>query len=983
MISEQKQAYEATFEQVGGLAQDFEANKNYFLSSNYQEPEVRKDFIDKFFIALGWDVNHETQKNPFQQEVKVERGVIIGRSQRYADYAFYVAPNFRDPCFFTEAKKPFGDIVSADNCFQTIRYGWNANTLIAVLTDFEQFIILDCRYRPDIDTATAQVIQKYHYSHYHNSDKFAEIFYLFSHDAVADNSLEKYAEKLPKRRGKAVQRGLFKGGWQKVDESFLEELDGFREDLARNFKKHNPKLDGEMLTEVTHRTLDRLVFLRFLEDKLIETKNHVAEFGGKGNAWIEFIALCRRLNNVYNGVVFRKHDILDVSTFKVDETQFGDLCEELAHINSPYDFNSIPIHILGSIYERFLGKVIVATAKRAHVEEKPEVRKAGGIYYTPDYIVRYIVDNTVGKLIDGKTPAKIAKMHFADIACGSGSFLISIYDLLLRYHRDWYNENPEKAEKAGCMKRDDGYWHLSLKQRREILLTNIYGVDIDHQAVEVAQLSLYLKLLEEETTASARRYQLELRETLLPPLDKNIVCGNSLIDPEILEGYLFPPKEECKLNPMSFEDRFSEVMKQGGFDTVVGNPPYNATLSEEEVDWFRRHFESVIAGRADTAAMFIEKAYKLGAKRYGMLLPYRLVSRKRNHGPFQRWLVSKNNIEEILYLGLVQEIGVNDEFMVCILEPGHGKRHKANVSLDVTKEQLEARSFIRHQIPQKSWGPPDHTINIRGFMFDQSILEKMRLCSILMGEIAESKDGIVPHIREKLISDRQLDGRYKPFVGIASDYELQRYFLRHKSQYICYDINEARKWITDKAELRKVQLRDESIFLQSRKILTAQDSAMLKGTIDESKLYHSNSIHSTYLKPKAHDYRLEYLLALINSKLLNYYHSSLVLKGTDLHPQVLVTNLPKLPIRQINFFDARDKLRHEHLVGLVKQMLIAKQEDGRAETDKDKEYYESKCKTLDRQIDQIVYKLYGLDDDEIKIVEAKAPPEGRPQKSQK
>ncbi len=275
----ESQSLEASFKRVSNLAQDFEANKSFYLSPGYQEPEVRKDFIDKFLIALGWDVNHERQKNPFQQEVKVERTVKPGQSQRRADYAFYINPNFRDPCFFVEAKKPFGDVATADNCFQIVRYGWNANMLIAVLTDFEQFIVLDCRYRPDIDTATAQVIQKYHYSHYHNSDKFAEIFYLFSRDAVAANSLEKFAETLPKRRGKAVQRGLFKGGWQPVDESFLEELDGFRDDLARNFKNHNPKLDGEILTEVTHRTLDRLVFLRFLEDKLIETKNHVAELG--------------------------------------------------------------------------------------------------------------------------------------------------------------------------------------------------------------------------------------------------------------------------------------------------------------------------------------------------------------------------------------------------------------------------------------------------------------------------------------------------------------------------------------------------------------------------------------------------------------------------------------------------------------------------------------------------------------------------------
>jgi type I restriction-modification system DNA methylase subunit len=211
-------------------------------------------------------------------------------------------------------------------------------------------------------------------------------------------------------------------------------LDAHRDALAHIFKNHNPKLDGETLTEVTQRTLDRLVFIRFLEDKLIEPQYLVSKFGEHGSAWGDFIATSRRLDGIYNGIVFKKHDILDSRAFKVADDQFSDICGNICQINSPYDFNAIPIHILGSIYERFLGKVIVATGKRARVQEKPEVRKAGGVYYTPEYISRYIVENTVGKLIADKTPAQIAEMKFADIACGSGSFLLTMFDLLIRHH---------------------------------------------------------------------------------------------------------------------------------------------------------------------------------------------------------------------------------------------------------------------------------------------------------------------------------------------------------------------------------------------------------------------------------------------------------------------------------------------------------------------------------------------------------------------
>jgi adenine-specific DNA-methyltransferase len=188
-----------------------------------------------------------------------------------------------------------------------------------------------------------------------------------------------------------------------------------------------------------------LVFLRFLEDKQIEIPSLVDKFGSRGTPWEDFIAASRRLDGIYNGVVFKKHDILDAPTFRADEDAFADICERLSYINSAYNFDAIPIHILGSIYERFLGKVIVAADKRAEVIEKPEVRKAGGVYYTPEYIVRYIVENTVGELIEDKTPEQIAEMRFADISCGSGSFLLGVYDLLLRHHGNYYNANPKRA----------------------------------------------------------------------------------------------------------------------------------------------------------------------------------------------------------------------------------------------------------------------------------------------------------------------------------------------------------------------------------------------------------------------------------------------------------------------------------------------------------------------------------------------------------
>ncbi|MBK6986373.1 MAG: N-6 DNA methylase [Bacteroidetes bacterium] len=162
----------------------------------------------------------------------------------------------------------------------------------------------------------------------------------------------------------------------------------------------------------------------------------------------------------------------------------------------------MPVEVLGNAYEQFLGKVIrINKAHHAVIEEKPEVRKAGGVFYTPQYIVDYIVENTVGKLIAGKTPKEIEKIKIVDPACGSGSFLLGAFDYLLKYHQNYYHKNPPTA-KSGII---TPVGTISTAEKKKILLNNIYGVDLDANAVEVSKLSLLLKCMEGETEASIKQ----------------------------------------------------------------------------------------------------------------------------------------------------------------------------------------------------------------------------------------------------------------------------------------------------------------------------------------------------------------------------------------------------------------------------------------------------------------------------------------------
>ncbi|HQU93932.1 MAG TPA: N-6 DNA methylase, partial [Pyrinomonadaceae bacterium] len=607
--------FDESFAHVRDLTERFKANEAVYLSQKYIEQEVRDQFLNPFFEALGWDVYHKEHPNPYEREVKIEKSVMVGDRGKRADYAFFTRPNFFQARFLAEAKKPARNLENQGDCFQAIRYGWNSNTPIAVLTDFEQFLVLDSRSKPSVDKSLHLILEKFHYTQFADEEEFRRLYYLFSREAVADGSLEKFVTGLRKSK-KAKKEGATPAVGtvqiEPVGDTFLTDLDWHRENLAKAFKRANENLDGEELTEITQRTLDRLVFIRFLEDKLVEPSDIIDRFGKKsGNAWRDFADEMPRLNGIYNGIIFKPHAILDSPAFEPDEKVFRYTLGWLSHRNSSYDFNSIPIHILGSIYERFLGKTITVTDKRAKVEEKPEVRKAGGVYYTPEYIVNYIVENTIGKLISGKTPDEIAKMRFADIACGSGSFLLGMFDFLIRYHVDWYsgigrnlsgsegvsslveNATPSlpvgfppltaaarkkrraEALKAGLVREADGNLQLTLEHKRDILLNNIYGVDLDAQAVEVAQLSLYLKLLEEETAATVQPKLAGLREQLLPSLGKNIVHGNSLIDYDIMDGLGFDAFEHRKLYPMSFEQTFPKVFADGGFDAIVGNPPYD------------------------------------------------------------------------------------------------------------------------------------------------------------------------------------------------------------------------------------------------------------------------------------------------------------------------------------------------------------------------------------------------------------------------
>ncbi|MCX7044516.1 MAG: N-6 DNA methylase [Candidatus Sumerlaeota bacterium] len=641
----------------------------------------------------------------------------------------------------------------------------------------------------------------------------------------------------------------------------------------------------------------------------------------------------------------------------------------MAHVNSPYDFNAIPIHILGSIYERFLGKIIITTDHRARVEEKPAVRKAGGVYYTPEYIVRYIVENTVGKLIEGKSPAQIAGMRFADIACGSGSFLLGVYDVLLRYFRDWHNARPKDAAKAGCVQRNDGAWHLSLHQRREILINNIYGVDIDRQAVEVAQLSLYLKLLEEETTATARAHQLEFHETLLPPLNKNIVCGNSLIGTDILSGQLLEPVEEKKLNPMDFEQRFPEVMKRGGFDAIVGNPPWGVNLKVAERNYLIQ--KSVEVADFESSQYFLVRCNSLLNPRglLGAIVPNTFVLN----------VFAKKCRDRLLAFFALQSIldlsdgdvflGPSVRSLVTIFS--RNKREDCQIL------RLSSETNAAHQIHTVSQKELSDAETWKGFLAERTPQAELVIRLVQnkpsLADFFEARQGYIPYRTttltrrygaikaREIVKNRLWHGNKR--VDSTCQKELQgvdvgRFSLNWSGVWVQYG-----EWVSTHLPL--------TVFSGPRVLIreiTGRHPHALSATFTDEVFVHNPSVLAVL--PRYTSISPKFAVGILNSRLLSLVFSQVAPKAEKgLFPKIIITDAKRLPFPAMNLEDKATKVRHDRMVSLVDQMLSAKRHLAAAKSDGDKDFYGAKCAALDRQIDALVYELYGLTPEEIQIVE--------------
>ncbi len=938
------------------LIERFDRNIDAYKSGSYNETQVRREFIDPFFTLLGWDMDNTQGYAEAYKDVVHEDAIKIGGSTKAPDYCFRVGGTRK---FFLEAKKPQVNIKDdVSPAFQLRRYAWSGKLPLSILTDFEEFAVYDCRMRPvKTDKVTKGRTLYLNYKEY--PQRWEEIASVFSRDAVLKGSFDKYAESAKAKKGTA-----------EVDVSFLRDIESWRENLARNLALRNPNLTQRELNFAVQRIIDRIIFLRIGEDRGIENYGRLMALQNGSDVYQRLCGLFREADNRYNSGLFHFQEekgrpAPDQLTLNlaVDDKVLKDIFKSFYYPESPYEFSVLPADILGQVYEQFLGKVIRLTSgHRALVEDKPEVKKAGGVFYTPTYIVDYIVEQTVGKLLEGKKPGprgSASKIKILDPACGSGSFLIGAYQHLLDWHRDCYLKAGPQKHKKEIYQGQGREWRLTTAERKRILLNNIYGVDIDSQAVETTKLSLFLKVLEGESGETLTKQWKLLHERALPDLGNNIKCGNSLIGPDFYDGKqlgLFGEEERHRVNVFDWDAEFPEIMESGGFDVLIGNPPYGMVQDSIFLPYIESKFQT-IEGRYEIYELFIEKGLSLCPQKglLSFIVPNTLLTNLYTRN-LRRFLKENTHIKQIVNFGM--DVFSDPTVHTCILLL---ELHSSNNGKVYIRKQVLEKSALNgkfdYQVLQKELGNNENsTFDV--FLDPQlkSISDKMSSNSRLLGDLCYIRQCIKTGNDKEYVKciDKEPSDPWKPTLQGRG---MERYKIKRKDLYLKYGKWLARNW-------------KNKTFYETPKIAVRETGSIINATLDVENRYFLSSLYSVYFKEQNSISNLLYILGILNSRIATFFMHLIALGVTKgAFTKIRTNQLARLPIPKIAPSNPADKSRHERMVSLVDQMLELNKQFARSKTSHDQTVLKRQIDATDRQIDQLVYELYGLTKEEIKIVE--------------
>lgn len=798
---------------------------------------------------------------------------------------------------------------------------------------------------------------------------------------------------------------------EEITKAFYKDFKTLRVDLFNHIKEHNPSIDPKILLEKTQKLLDRMVFIFFCEDtnnllphgivKKVYNLGLESRERSDQRIWREFRNLFMDIDegrhdvlppiNAYNGGLFKPDEILEKLNIK------DDIWEKIVKI-SDYDFESdLNVNILGHIFEQSLSDIEQLKAELDRIEQYKSKRKKDGIFYTPEYITRYIVEQTVGKYLE-ENPDKLETIKILDPACGSGAFLNQAHSFL---KQEYQNRNVEKLLLARNNETLNIFEHINIAETdRSILLNNLYGVDLNEESTEITKLALWLK-------TAHRDYPLQ-------DLSENIKCGNSLIDDSEIAGD----------KAFKWNKEFKEIMDNGGFDVIIGNPPYVFTRGQEYSENLKKYFDNYLvrnnifqekkgkniqSGKLNLYSWFILKTIELLKDKsiLGFIIPNGIL-RTTTYDLVRKYILDNTKIIKIIDLGEGVFENVTASTVILILE-----KCKNNETRDANKIEILSNvkdlvnyDYTLYKIEQSSfYKNPSFTFNILINDNNLKINEKMEKNSIKLGSICKYISPGIDGNKDKYVIKKAINENYKPLL-FGKD--IDKYHINFNEHYILYD----RKLLN--------RAREESIY-SSEKIIMQRisgGSSPLTACIDRNKFYTFNSTNNIVLDINT-DYKLTFILALINSRLLNWYYSNNYSNKSNLTVNISKTFLEQLPIPQATP-EQQDSLaqKAEQMIELNKQLhqesklaldLIIAEYQPKKISQKLEKFYtlgdnlfleelkkqgvnmslsqkeelikwyneksgrlndiQNKINKTDEMIDQEIYSIYNLMDEEIKIIE--------------
>jgi len=1031
MIYTKEQAYAGITE----LVNTFKTNE---AQLNIEaEAQIENNFIRPLFRCLNWNTENEGLAIPDYE-------FVLQRTDRYGKRPDYILQLDGQHLLVIDAKQVKLDMHDPRWINQVYAYAYSTQNLspsrkidFAILTDFQEFVVLDCTLYAGNPKAVANFrVLDWRYNDY--VTQFDTLWELFERENMRQAARTRGTDAPAGLWACALSPKKVKANRIPPDKAFLMEMDddktGWRVRLAKDMKKHNPEADGKLITAAVQLLIDRLIFIKALSDREIEDDYlsqlaETVERDGLAESDTGWFTACRtiftKLNEFYNGSIFESRPELESVT--VSNKVVRAIIHDLQPENSSYNFAVLPVEILGTIYERFLGRVVRTTDKQVKIEDKPEVRKAGGVYYTPQYIVNYIVQNTVGKLLEKcRTPEDVAQLKILDPACGSGSFLLGAYNALIDWHIRYYSDKASltKQDRTAVYHDSDGSVRLTAKLKRQILLNNLYGVDIDRQAMEVTRFSLSLKALEDIRQDEVYEERKLEKRTLLPDLSQNIKCGNSLIGSDYFTGQMFSDPEELKrVNPFDWEQQFPH----GGFDAVIGNPPYIRiqTLQEinpEQLDYLKQHYNTASSGNYDIYVVFVEKGLSLLNERgrLGFILPHKFFNAK--YGESLRGVIAKGkHLAHVVHFGDQQVFDGATTYTTLMFLDKAGKD-----AFDLVR--VKDLQTWRTGEPQIHGEVQATVVTAEEWNFavgkGAALFEKLRKMPVKLRDVAEGmfvgqqtsadtvylfkeyragkKKGVTEVFSKELNEWVSIEASIlKPVVRSGS---VGRYWATTTAYVLFpYLVSNNRAILLSKAEMQKSYPLAWAYLELNKKLLESREKDAFKdaqwyrfgrtqnlGMWEQPKLLVPYMIMELSAYPDLADnfyfinvttggYGITtnesggsylYLCGLLNSRLLDFYLKQV---STTFHGGYFAANkqyIEQLPIRTINFVDPADKARHDKMVQLVESMLALHRHKAAAKTQADQELYRRQIEATDREIDSLVYELYGLTPDEIAAVEA-------------